>query len=121
MVTPVQALNGQVELRSATIANSASLSAALDLGTNRLAQIVIPSSWTTADLTFQTSADGAVYNDFYDAQGSEYTVTVGGASRSIGVSLADFIGVRYLKVRSGTTGTPVNQGGQRVLTLVLVP
>lgn len=121
MVTPVQALNGQAELRSAVITNSASLSSALDLGTNRLAQIVIPSSWTTANLTFQTSADGTTYNDLYNAGGTEISVTVGGASRAIVLAPADFISVRYLKVRSGTSGTPVNQGGQRVLTLVLVP
>lgn len=106
---------------SVTIANGASLSGAIDCSEGRPARIVIPSAWTTANLTFQTSYDGTTYNDLYDAFGTEYTVTVGGASRGIILPLADFIGVRYLKVRSGTTGTPVTQGADRTLKLVLVP
>lgn len=121
MNTPVQALNGAAELRTAAIDNGASLSAAVDLGNNRLSRVVIPAAWTTANLTFQTSADGTTYTDLYDAAGTEYTVTVGGALRSIVIPLADFIGVRYVKVRSGTTGSAVTQGAARSIILVCVP
>lgn len=106
---------------TATIANGASLSGAVDCGSARLALIVMPAAWTTADLTFQESADGVTYVDKYDAFGAEYTVVCGGTSRSLTINLVDFIGTRYLKVRSGTTGTPVVQGGARDLTLVLQP
>jgi hypothetical protein len=50
----------------------------------------------------------------------EYTVTVGGAARSIKVPFDDLLGVRYLKVRSGTSGVPVNQTADRAITLVAV-
>ena len=107
---------------TATIASGASLSSAVDLSNKRLARIVIPSGWTTANLTVQTSYDGTNYADLYDKDGAVYTITVGGASRAIMVPLADFIGVQYLKLRSstvsGTTITAVNQGAERSLILV---
>lgn len=105
---------------TAVIANNAALSAAVDLVGFRLAGIIIPASWTTANITFVTSPDGTNWFDRYDHQGAEYVVTVGGASRSIIVPMVDFLGVRHLKIRSGTTGTPVNQGGERTLTLLAV-
>jgi hypothetical protein len=37
------------------------------------------------------------------------------------LNIGDWIGVRYMKVRSGTSGTPVNQGGARTITLVVQP
>ena len=113
--------SAQITTTTATILSGASLTAAIDLSAGRLARIALPAAWTTANLTFQTSPDNSTFYDLYDAFGSEYTVTVGGASRSIVISLADFISVRYLKIRSGTTSVPVNQGADRILTLVLVP
>lgn len=105
---------------TATIASSGNLSGVVDCGTARLAVIIMPASWTAADLTFQESVDNSTFVDKYDAYGVEYTV-VSAASRAILINLADFIGARYLKVRSGTSGSPVAQGGTRALTLVLVP
>ena len=104
---------------TATIASGATgLSAAVDLreyGT--LIGISMPGTWVAANLTFQTSADGGTtYQNFYDSVGNEYTVTAA-ASRNIMINAADFLGVRYLKIRSGTSGTPVNQTASRDLIL----
>jgi hypothetical protein len=77
----------------------------------------MPAAWTAASLTFQGSADGTTYGDLYDA-GTEMS-TAAGASRVIHLDWTKFVGLRFLKIRSGTTGVPVNQGGDRVLTLVL--
>lgn len=117
MPSPVTAINSDVRKSTVTIANGASLSGAVDLGTSRLARIVMPASWTTANLTFQTSYDGTTYSNLYDSVGNEYTVTAA-ASRSILVDLKDFIAVRYLKVRSGTSGSAVNQAAARDIVLV---
>lgn len=103
----------------ATIANGESLSAAVDLGGWRVAGIVMPASWTAANLTLQTSPDGETYNNRYDRSGTEYTITAA-ASRSIQIPLDDLLSVRFIKVRSGTSGSPVNQGAERSITLVLV-
>jgi len=106
---------------TATIASGASLSGACDLGNARLSAISMPSSWTTADLTFQASADGTTYQDLYasDNAGNDAEYLIGaGSARVITVPIADFAALRYLKVRSGTTGSAVSQGGDRTITLI---
>jgi hypothetical protein len=110
----------QLSTATATIASGAALSGAVDCGTARLAKINMPAAWTAANITLQTSADGVTYRDCYDAQGTEYSV-VAAASRSIILALVDFLGTRFVKVRSGTAVTPVNQAAARDIELVLVP
>ncbi len=103
---------------AAVIAASASLSGAIDCEDTRISRIQIPSAWTTANITFQTSVDGVTYADLYDSFGVEYVVTAA-ASREIILPLADFLGIRFLKIRSGTTGTPVTQSAARSLPIML--
>lgn len=105
---------------TASIANGESLSGAIDLQNTRLSRIAIPATWTAANLTFQVSYDGTTYNDLYDAAGVEVTASAA-ASRSISLHqlYALFQDVRWLKIRSGTSGVPVNQGGARTLNLAV--
>lgn len=104
-----------------TIANNASLSSAVSLGYTRVHRIAMPATWTTAALTFQSSYDGNTYNDVYTDSG-EYTVSssVVGASRTIVLDQSIFYGIKWLKVRSGTSASPVNQAAARTLVLVTV-
>lgn len=102
----------------ATIANGASLSDAIHVGDAIAGMIEMPSGWTAADLTFQVSSNGETYRDFQDG-GGEYTLNAA-ASQAILLSGADWIGVRYFKIRSGTSSVPVNQGAERSLSVVLV-
>jgi len=83
------------------------------------AAIVTPSSWTAADLTFQGKA-GIVYRNLFDDDGNEITVTAA-ASRMIILPPDLFRTVNIMKIRSGTSGTPVNQAADRTLTLILRP
>jgi hypothetical protein len=103
----------------ATIANAASLSNALDLTGGRLVAISLPAAWTAANLTLQASADGGVtFQDVYDKAGTEVTITVGGANRYIVLdsnTIDALDGIRFIKLRSGTTAVPVAQGAQRDL------
>lgn len=103
----------------AAIANGASLSGAVDVAGTTLIAIQMPATWTAANLTFQGSADGSIYADVYNDSGDEYSIPVS-ASHFIMLDQVQnrFRGMRYLKVRSGTSGTPVNQGADRVLSLV---
>ena len=105
---------GLIRAPQITIANGAAVSNAIDIGELGLCAIVTPSTWTAANLTFQGSVDGVTFFDVYDSSGTELQITAA-ASRHIMLSPANFAGIRFLKVRSGTTGTPVNQGGDRVL------
>lgn len=107
-----------------TVANGASLSGAIDLGSASLAGILMPASWTAAGLSFAVSTGLAgTYVPLWNASGSEYIVPSASAvaSQFIALPLSDFLGFQFLKVRSGTAGSPVNQGGDRILTLIAVP
>ena len=104
-----------------TIANGESLSGLVELGTLTLVGIEIPADWTAANLTLQTTNEsGGTLVDVYDKAGNEYTITVGGTSRFIALDKSDLQGIgRFIKLRSGTSGTPVNQGADRVLKLIV--
>lgn len=104
---------------SVTIANNASLSGAVELGSARLVGIEMPGAWTTAGITFQVSSDGTNFSDLYD-DSTERTYAVA-ASRYVAVPLDKWTGIRHIKVRSGTAGSPVNQGAARVIKLSLLP
>ena len=103
----------------ATIANAASLSDAVKLGTDQLVAIIIPGAWTAADITFQAANDddGPFY-DMYDVAGDEVTVTGPVASAYIKFNPDDFKGVFAFKIRSGLTAAAVAQGAERLIQIV---
>jgi hypothetical protein len=100
-----------------TIANGQSLSTAAAIGAGTLIGIQLPTI-TSAALTFQGSADGVTYVEALDASSAAVTVSASVGTRYIKAP-ADLAGVPYLKVRSGTSGAPVNQGAARTITLVV--
>ena len=113
--------DANTKVLTATIANAASLSGEIDLEGFKLMALLMPGAWTAAALTFQASdVAGGTFLDVYDDAGTEVTATVA-ASRAIGLDaiLPELAAIRFLKIRSGTTGTPVNQAAARTLTLVL--
>lgn len=99
------------------IADGASLSDIVDLKGYTLVGIQVPSGWDAADITFQASGMGSAFNDLYTSDDTEYAIEAA-ASRYIAIPYADFVGLRFLKVRSGTTGSPVNQSGAVTLSLI---
>ncbi len=106
-----------------TIANAAALSDAADIGGTQLGgrllgAIIMPADWTAAVLTFQASDDGVTYRNVYDEFGIEYTVQAA-VDRHILLDASRFAGVPYLKVRSGTSASAVNQGAERIIKLQL--
>lgn len=106
-------------LAEVTIAASGSLSEEIELGGRVPVAIRMPGVWTTANLTFSSSpASGSTFLNKYDDAGAEYTVAAG-ASREIPLNPNAFLGGSYLKLRSGTSGTPVNQAVAATLGVVL--
>lgn len=110
----------RTEVGGATIANGASQSSVVDLHAVDLLAIQMPAAWTAANLTFLGSADNVTFDPVKDSGGTEITVT---AAASTYIVLSDVLqpelkGVRYLKIRSGTAGAPVNQGAARTLVLI---
>lgn len=103
---------------SLTIANGTSLSPSLSLGALRMVGIVLPSSWTTANLTFQMSPDGGTtWVEVQDGAGNAVSVTAA-ANIFAQVNPQTWMGINQIKIRSGTSGVPVNQGADRVLTII---
>lgn len=104
-----------------TIANGASLSGALNIDQRNLFAILMPAAWTSAAMTFQGSYDGTTYYDLYDENGVEINFTVA-ASRYVLISAPiKFLGLKKLKVRSGTSASAVNQGGDRAIGIIVIP
>ncbi len=99
-----------------TIASAGNLSGGVFIG-NTPVRITMPAEWTAAGLTFQVSQDGTTYNDKYDQYNTEFSVEAD-ASRSIDLDPGEWLAVPYLKIRSGTSGTPVAQGAERTITLI---
>jgi hypothetical protein len=98
--------------------SSNSITSEIDLGKGgKLQGIYMPAAWTAANLTLQASdSSGGTFRDVYDDAGTEEVITAA-ASRYISLYPDVFAGVRYIKIRSGTTSTPVNQGAARTLIL----
>lgn len=105
--------------RTATIAAGASLSDAIEIDGSALVGIVMPATWTAANLTVQMSHNDSTFNNVYDEVGTEKAIVVS-TSRYILLNPADYIGCNSLKVRSGTAGTPVNQVAAASIIFVLM-
>lgn len=105
-------------MATVTIASGQSLSGIVALDGLVLVGIKMPAAWTAASLTFQASDDDDdTFTDMYSVDGVEVTAQTA-ASRWLIIDPADFASVRFLRVRSGTGATPVNQAAARVLTLI---
>jgi len=106
---------------SITIASGASLSSAAHIG-GALTKIIMPATWTAANLTFQWAGyDGLTFQNLVDVLGAALSVTEpsgGFASVTVHLKPAEWLVLGQLKVRSGTSGTPVNQAAARTIQLV---
>jgi len=114
---PVTVVGSLANLPTVTIANGASLSGVVDLAQQNTIGLSIPSAWTAASITFAVSVDNVTFNPLY-YQGVEFTLSEAGASRQITIDPTALLPWRYVKVRSGTNSTPVNQGQSAIITLL---
>jgi hypothetical protein len=102
-----------------TIANGESLSDAKQLNGLMGEAIVMPGTWTAAGLSFAAAeAEAGTYLPLVDALGVEITLTVA-ASQRIVLPLGLLRSHNWIKLRSGTSGAAVNQGGNRALALLV--
>jgi len=88
----------------------------------RLARIYMPEEWDAADLTFtEAEKPSGTFYPLYDDNGIEITI-LANAERTITVSsnALPLTAMRYFKIRSGTSTTPVNQSAERKIKLLLV-
>ena len=81
----------------------------------------MPAAWTAAGLTFQAASESeGTFNDVYDDAGTELSIAADASRVVVNKDLMQKLkGLQYVKIRSGTTGTPVVQIDERTLTLVM--
>jgi hypothetical protein len=91
-----------------TIPHNESLSDGADCSGGDIVRITVPQEFTPANLTFQSSSDGNMYNDLYDAHGQEITM-VAKPDTTIIVKADWARSLGWIKIRSGTRDAPVEQ------------
>jgi hypothetical protein len=91
-----------------TIAQGESLSDGVDCSAGTIVRITVPPEFTDANMTFQVSTDGNLYNDLYDADGVEITIAPEPDS-AIVVSEHWTRSIAFIKFRSGSRDHPVAQ------------
>ena len=115
-----QSTGSLTPVKTVTIASGATgLSDIIDLEGYQLFGIQMPATWVTANITFQTSFDGTTFQDAYDDSGLEITLqALQGKNISVDINALKLAPWKYVKFRSGTSGTPVDQTATRVLKIV---
>lgn len=87
----------------------------------RLAKIFMPDVWTAADLTFLEAS--APDGDFYDVYANDTEVVekvVAERVTAISDNAMALSGMCYLKLRSGTAASAVQQEDERAIGLLFV-
>lgn len=113
-------VSGHIEYDDAVIAASGNLSSAVQIDGGKHIGLIMPSAWTAAGITFQVSMDGINYSNLYDDAGAEVAI-VAAASTAIALDGAlkeALMPWKHLKLRSGTSGTPVAQAAERTITVI---
>ncbi len=106
----------------------------VDLGGHNLVAIEMPEAWAGTTITFQSKAEMKEWDtaavglpnpedldNVYDDAGTEVAITVA-ANRIVvigTVTKAAIGALRYLRIRSGTSGTPVNQNPAMNIRLIV--
>lgn len=103
---------------TATILINTALSDAVELSGADIIRFSMPVAWTAADITFQISDDGGTtFRDLYMEWGFELGMWVD-AGWSIETSVfLRLQNIDQIKIRSGTSGAPVNQTAERLILL----
>ena len=91
-----------------TIAGGESLSDGADCSAGTIVRITVPQEYTEANLTFQVSSDGNLYNDLHDTDGDPITIT---AKPDSGIVVSEHWtrSINFIRFRSGTREHPVEQ------------
>jgi len=107
-----------IEIIAGVIEAGQSLSPVMDCRAGEIVRLTMPPDWTNAVLTFQMSSDGLFFNSVYDHEGHELKVVVI-AGAAVIVPVDYLAAAAYLKFRSGTADTPVNQPAKRDFAIAL--
>lgn len=121
-MAPVDAVysreDSQVKLRRSGTVTIGSGTALSDAYLSYMASEValqMPAVWTAAVVTFQVQASpSAAFAELQNRDGTDVTYTLAGAEAA---NIPELAGWYAFKVRSGTSGVPVNQAAGRTVHL----
>jgi hypothetical protein len=107
----------------AVILNATAITGPIDLRGSILNAIQIPAVWTAAALSIQmcdteTGTYGEVFTDPGTGVGTVLALSAAAGQITM---VAQMIANCFIKIRSGPSGVPVNQGADRALTLFTLP
>ena len=113
------------ELIPVTILSGQALSAEVNVGGLQIVGILMPAGWDTAGISLQAlirETGGAtktpVWGNVQDQGGVAFLVTAPVLDSYVAIApTVALLGLGRVRVRSGTSGTPVNQTADRVLYL----
>lgn len=107
--------------KRAIIPNGQSLSNIIDLENYTRLAIYMPTAWTAATITLLAAPTmEGPFQAVFDEANTEVSITVA-ASRvhGLGTAQTDRLGaLRFIQLRSGTSGTPVAQAAERTIMLI---
>jgi hypothetical protein len=111
-----------------TILSGASQSQAINTGGRRIIGVKMPAGWDAAGITFlaltrrdTASPPNDTYSKVQDAAGAEVALATPALDTYVAVAdTSALVGLGWVKVRSGTSGVPVNQTANRTFYLVLL-
>jgi len=108
---------------TATIAAAGSVTPSIDLTSTALLGFITSAAWTPAALNIEVSVDNttwvtSVIGSDSTAAGSWSSIT---ANTAYSLDPTSFLPYRYIRFRSGTSATPVNQAAARVFTVITRP
>ena len=111
---------GMQKVLPIVISNGTSLSNAALLGDHCLVGMMMSAGWDAASMTFQISFDnGVTWQNLWDDSGNEVTLApTSPAGKYMALSPDPYGGIEFIKVRSGTSGSPVNQTADRDISLI---
>ena len=105
--------------QTATIASGGSVSGSIDLMGAAMIGFVTPSAWTSAALTIEVSDDNVNWSSAYDAYGAQVgSIASPIVSSRYAVDMQSLLPWRYVRLRSGTSSTPVVQDADRAFTVI---
>ena len=107
---PIEIINGP------TIPAGEALSDAVDCTGGKIIKITLPGHWNQADLTFQTSSDGVLFNDIMRPDGIEVKCTIVPGTAIVGLELI----TGFVKFRSGGREHPINQNELREFAIAVL-
>lgn len=115
------AYGSDITSTTATIAKNGTLSGVVNLNGYNKFTIIMPSAWTTASITFQAcDTPSGTFVNLLAETGGEVTVSVAANGvYPLTTSSASLSYLPYIKIRSGTAASPVQQTAERVIKIIM--